>query len=124
MSKRPKYQHPMLLDRARRLRHDATVPENVLWGILRGGRLGGLKFRRQYPIGPYIVDFYCHSARLVVELDGNSHLDKSEPDNQRTAFLRQQGLQVFRVTNGDLRDNLEAVARGIAREAGIDLENL
>jgi very-short-patch-repair endonuclease len=50
-----------MTDRARQLRHDATTTERLLWGLLRGGRLAGLKFRRQYPVGPFVVDFYCHT---------------------------------------------------------------
>ncbi len=100
---------------ARRLRRDATVPERILWSVLRGRRLGGLKFRRQHPVGPFVVDFYCHAAAMVVEVDGRSHED-------RTEYLQQQGLRVFRVTNDDVQDDVEAVARGIAREVGVELE--
>ena len=69
--------------RARRgqLRRDGTIPERLLWGLLRDRRLQGVKFRRQHPIGPYIVDFYCASCGLVVELDGRSHDDRGVPDS-------------------------------------------
>src|SRR5208337_573404 len=60
-------------ENARQLRRNATIPERMLWNRLRGGRLAGLKFRRQQPIGPYIVDFFCHEVGLVVEVDGRSH---------------------------------------------------
>ena len=82
--------------------------------MLRNGRLGGLKFRRQHPIGPYTVDFYCHEIGLVIEVDGMSHEDRGERDQRRTAYLQQQGLCVFRVTNQDVSSDSEAVRRGIA----------
>ena len=61
---------------ARDLRQTGTPPEQLLWLALRNEQIGGLKFRRQYPIGPYVVDFYCHSAKVAVEVDGMSHEDK------------------------------------------------
>jgi len=87
---------------------------------LRGGRLGGLKFRRQRPIGPFTVDFYCHEIGLVVEVDGASHEDRDEHDRKRTEYLEQQRLRVFRVTNTDVMTDAEAVARGIATVAGVN----
>jgi len=95
---------------ARRLRRNATIPERMLWNRLRGGSLAGLKFRRQQPIGPYIVDFFCHEAALVVEVDGRSHDDRGKEDCQRETFLReQQRLQVLRVSNDDVLKETEAV---------------
>jgi very-short-patch-repair endonuclease len=120
MVNKPGRATPLIVERARKLRREATVPERLLWSVLRARRLAGLKFRRQYPIGPYIVDFYCQDARLVVEVDGMSHEDKQEQDAQREMYLREQGLRVFRVTNSDVNEDLEAVARAIVREAGID----
>ena len=120
MANNPGRATPLIVQRARKLRREATVPERLLWAVLRGRRLGGLRFRRQHPIGPYVVDFYCHQARLVVEVDGMSHEDKQEQDAQREMYLREQGLHVFRVTNSDVNEDLEAVARAIAHEAGID----
>ena len=114
--------HQLMLDRMRGLRHKATPPEQLLWSVLRGRRLGGLKFRRQELIEPYIVDFCCRELKLIVELDGMSHDDKQPGDAVRDEWLRQQGFRVFRVTNGDVNEDLEAVARGIAREAGVECE--
>ena len=110
------------IERSRLLRHDSTFPERLLWGALRNGRLGGLKFRRQHPIGPFIVDFYCHQAKLVVELDGDSHIGRADADQRRTAYLEQLGLQVFRVSNDDLLHDKGAVMVAIARKAGLDWE--
>ena len=70
-------------------------------GRLRKGQLGGLKFRRQHAIGPFIVDFCCPSARVVVELDGLSHLGRGQYDDQRTKELAQSGYRVVRVTNDE-----------------------
>jgi very-short-patch-repair endonuclease len=105
---------------ARQLRRDSTFPERLLWSGLRGNRLCGLKFRRQYPVGPYCVDFFCHQASLIVELDGMSHVERTEQDRERTAYLAQRGLHVMRVTNDDVLDDLEAVVRGIALACGVD----
>ena len=76
---------------ARRLRRKATPPEMVFWNLVRNRRLGGLKFRRQQPLGPYIADFYCADARLVVEIDGAVHDERTERDAQRDAWLREEG---------------------------------
>ncbi len=122
MSEKPRPKHPMLTDHARCLRQIATPPEQVLWSVLRGRRLAGLKFRRQEPIGPYIVDFCCREINLIVELDGMSHDDKQSRDAVRERWMKDQGYRVIRVTNWDVNEDLEAVARFIAREAGVDID--
>jgi very-short-patch-repair endonuclease len=81
------------LENARALRHASTDAERMLWQHLRGGRLG-LKFRRQHPIPPYIADFCCVSAKLVVELDGSQHSEAT--DRERTRYLESQGWRVLR----------------------------
>jgi very-short-patch-repair endonuclease len=103
--------------RAIELRRNATHPEQILWSVLCRRQLGGLKFRRQHPIEPYIVDFYCSSANLIVELDGESHEGRQKYDKDREAFLRKLGLRVVHVTNDDVLNNLEGVAEHILREA-------
>ncbi len=113
--------NPGTTGRARELRANSTWPEKIVWGKLRAGRLGGLKFRRQHPIGPYVVDFFCHEIGLVVEIDGASHEDRAEKDRERAAYLEQQGLRVFRVTNADVMSDPEAVGMGIARAAGVTI---
>jgi very-short-patch-repair endonuclease len=106
-------------EHARRLRCTATIPERMLWNRLRGGALAGLKFRRQQPIGPSIVDFFCHEIGLVVDVDGRSHDDRWKADSQREAFLReQQRLRVPRVTNDDVLKETESVLIAILRAAG------
>lgn len=109
-----------MTQRARELRSNASIPERMLWGLLRGRRLCGIKFRRQHAIGPYVADFFCEKAKLVVELDGESHTGQGIADAQRTAFLESRGLRVIRVANDDLLRDSDAVATYIARAAGAE----
>src|SRR5512137_2376652 len=108
-----------MIDRARALRRENTPPEQLLWLALRNGQIGGLKFRRQHPIGPYVADFYCHAAGLVVEIDGMSHDDTVTQDAERTKYIEGCRLRVLRVTNGDVMNDLDAVTREIARLGGV-----
>ena len=99
--------------RARRLRGDMTLPEVLLWKALRD-RPGGLKFRRQHPAGAFILDFYCASARLAIELDGWGHdsADARRKDEARSAFLRSQRIATLRVPAKVVLEDCEtAVAR-------------
>ena len=104
-----------LRDRAKDLRHTAPYPEKLLWGVLRGRRLQGLKFRRQVPIDAYIVDFLCHEYLLIVELDGESHRDRGLADQQREAKLRSLGYDVLRISNDDVIQDLETVCLAILK---------
>lgn len=108
--------------RARQLRRDMTGPERVLWQAIRNRQLAGLKFRRQHSIGPFIADFACESLKLVVELDGDSHIDQYEHDRRRQDYLVEQGYRVFRVDNDDVLKELETVLEGILLASGIALE--
>ncbi|MBM3534214.1 MAG: endonuclease domain-containing protein [Alphaproteobacteria bacterium] len=101
---------------ARRLRISATDAEQVLWKALRKRQLDGLKFRRQHPIGPYILDFMCEERRLAVELDGGQHT--VEKDAARTAWLADRGIRMVRFWNNDVLSNLPGVIETIRREAG------
>jgi very-short-patch-repair endonuclease len=94
--------------RARSLRVDITNAERKLWYALRDRRFAGYKFRRQVPIGPYIADFVCYSARLVVEVDGGQHAD-SPRDARRDRWFGQNGFRVLRFWNNDVLKNLEGV---------------
>ena len=109
-------------NKAVELRQNSTKPEQLLWPVLNRKQLGGLKFRRQHPIEPYIVDFYCASEKLVIELDGESHEGKQAYDAKREEQLRKLGLKIFRFTNDDVIHNLEGVAMAILREAGVSLD--
>jgi very-short-patch-repair endonuclease len=97
-------------DRARRLRRDQTEAEARLWEVLRAGRLEGWKWRRQAPVGPFIVDFLCLEAGLAVELDGGVHAERVEYDARREAYLRRAGLQVLRFWNAEVMEDRDAVA--------------
>ena len=102
--------------RARQLRRDQTPEERVVWRELRAGRLG-LKFRRQWPVGGYVVDFVCFEARLIVELDGGQHAaeDARAYDTARTAVLEAGGFTVLRIWNSEVRQNLPGVLDSIDR---------
>ena len=100
------------LVKAKRLRRDLTVSERKLWSVLRNAQLGGAKFRRQQPIGPFIADFVCQDCRLIVEADGGQHAE-SATDVRRTAFLEEKGYRVLRFWNNDILENVEGVAQVI-----------
>ncbi len=95
--------------RAKELRQQMTPSEKVVWDRLRSRRLGGFKFRRQHPVGPYIADFYCATPRLVVEVDGSVHAGQAEEDEQRSQRLAEYGYQVLRVSNMEIETDLESV---------------
>ena len=97
--------------RARALRASSTSAEENLWSELRARRLGGYKFVRQAPIGPYFVDFLCCERRVIVEVDGATHGEDHEivADHARTAHLNRLGYRVFRAWNGDIFDNMDGV---------------
>ncbi|ODB84881.1 DNA (cytosine-5-)-methyltransferase [Candidatus Thiodiazotropha endoloripes] len=93
---------------AKRLRQNMTDAERVLWKHLRAHRLSGQKFRRQQPVGPYIVDFIHFSEKLIIECDGGQH-NQSSTDRKRDAWLSQQGFQILRFWNHDILNNTESV---------------
>jgi very-short-patch-repair endonuclease len=99
---------------ARQKRHEPTTMEDALWRQIRNRRVAGAKFRRQYAIGRFIVDFYCAEARLIIEVDGSIHDYSQEEDRIRQAFLEGLGLQVIRFTNGDVSQHPHAVLERIA----------
>jgi adenine-specific DNA-methyltransferase len=105
-------------EHARVLRQDATIPERLLWSKLRGGRLRGIKFRRQHPMSEFILDFYCQDRRLVIELDGDSHIEQARYDTERTAALLREGVQVLRIGNDDVLRDLDAVLQMILQACG------
>jgi very-short-patch-repair endonuclease len=100
------------LERAKALRRSLTEQEKKLWGALRDRRLGGFKFRKQQPIGPFIADFVCQDRRLIVEVDGSQHAE-SQTDAGRDAFLNDKGYRVLRVWNNDVTGNLSGVLAAI-----------
>jgi very-short-patch-repair endonuclease len=103
---------------ARRFRRELTPPEARLWLRLKG-RPEDVHFRKQHPVGPYIVDFYCAAARLVVEVDRQIHNvpEVQARDDIRTKWLTQQGLEVVRITGADIMDDPDEAALGIILRA-------
>jgi very-short-patch-repair endonuclease len=109
---------------ARRLRQNQTSGEKSLWYKLRDRRFHGLKFRRQVPIGPYIVDFFCLEKHLVIEIDGDTHFvpGAKERDDVREKFLIEKGLRVLRFTNAQSVEALDWVLDELKRELKIKEE--
>jgi very-short-patch-repair endonuclease len=105
----------------RSLRRTATDAEAALWSELRDRRLGGFKFRRQHPCGPFILDFYCAEGSLAIELDGGQHFE--EPtlayDERRSAFVRERGIDVLRFPNDVVFSDRLGVLEAIAAALGI-----
>jgi very-short-patch-repair endonuclease len=99
--------------RAKQMRHDPVSLEKFFWSHLRNRQLGGFKFRRQVPIGPYIADFVCDVRKLVVELDGPFHANRKDYDAKRDLYLEQLGYRVWRFSNGSAADDWPATLRSI-----------
>ena len=108
--------HPVILAHAREMRHPQTPAEATVWRTLRNRRCG-YKFRRQHPVDRFIADFYCSIARLLIEIDGDSHFEVSqeEYDQARTEYLEELEYKVIRFTNNDVRYNINAVVDEILR---------
>jgi very-short-patch-repair endonuclease len=108
------YAYPPILQRAREMRHPLTPAEAKVWARVRNQQLG-VKIRRQHPIGHFIADFYCASARLVIEIDGDTHAapDQADYDSARTQWLVERGYRVIRFSNNDVQANIEGVLGAI-----------
>ncbi len=106
---------PELRSFARKLRKEATDAEQCMWNLLRNRRLSGFKFRRQRPIGNYVIDFYCHEAHLGVELDGGQHNepDKQKKDALRSSFLESKGVTIIRFWNDEVLRETESVLEAL-----------
>ena len=100
-------------DLARNLRKNQTDAEQVLWLQLRNRRFLNYKFRRQFAIDPYIVDFVCLELKLIIELDGSQHIEQNELDTKRTLFLKQRNFKVIRFWNNDLFIQIDGVLETI-----------
>ena len=90
-----------------------TDAESLMWGLLRSRRLADAKFRRQHPLGRYILDFYCHDHKLCVELDGSQHIEQEEYDLARAAWLQGQGIASLRFWNNQVLNETESVMEAI-----------
>ncbi|AFD05617.1 endonuclease domain-containing protein [Solitalea canadensis] len=110
--------YPSLFEKARLLRKRSTAAEDLLWNCLRDRNLNGIKFRRQHPILTYIVDFYAHSHKLIIEVDGGYHLTKEqqEYDEGRSFELRELGLTIVRFSNDEVMYDLNYVLMRILGE--------
>ena len=108
---------PGKIERAKELRHAMTVEERLLWGALRRTAVDDLHFRRQQVIAGFIVDFYCHSAALAVEVDGAAHRETTDYDRERDQILEARGVRVIRFSNAAVRRSLPKVLALIAMAA-------
>ena len=108
----PSRRSPDRIARARQLRHGDNLAEAILWTELKASKLGGHKFVRQMPIGPYFADFACRSAKLIIELDGSQHAD-SEYDRRRDEFMQAQGYSILRFWSHDALKHLPSVCETI-----------
>ena len=99
---------------ARQLRRDLSLPEKLLWVRLRGAEV---RFRRQHPIGPYVLDFYCAAAKLAIEVDGTAHDFGNRPrrDEVRTEWLKHQGMEVLRIPAAEVLADPDAVADALIK---------
>jgi len=102
-----------LKNRAKELRNNSTPAERQLWTHLSRKQLYGIKFRRQHVIAPYILDFYCSSKKLAIEIDGGTHIDREKYDQAREDFLREKGIKVIRFTNTEVKQNPAVVLERI-----------
>ncbi len=105
-------------EKRKELRNNMTKAEVILWSRLKGKQLNGLKFRRQYSVEPYIIDFYCVKRRLAIEVDGDSHFEEGarEYDEKRQKFIERFNIKFLRFTNSDIYENLDGVTEMISNE--------
>lgn len=103
---------------ARNLRKNSTIQEKRLWNLLKNHKFHGLKFKRQQPVGNYIVDFICKEAKIIIEVDGGQHneMENIEADNVRTVFLESKGYKVIRFWNNEIYENIEGVIKRLESE--------
>ena len=113
--------HPEARTPARQLRTGMTTPERALWSALRANQLG-VKFQRQVVLAPYIADFAARSERLIIEIDGDTHVGREVEDAARTASLEARGYRIIRFTNAEIGTNMDGVLRRIVIELGRDTE--
>jgi very-short-patch-repair endonuclease len=106
--------------RAQALRKNPTDAERKLWAYLRLRQLGGYKFRRQHPVGPYIVDFICIQRKLIIEVDGGQHDERRCYDVKRDKWLQENGFKVLRFWNNEVLTNIDDVMEVIASKLGLE----
>ncbi|MEK6726880.1 MAG: endonuclease domain-containing protein [Deltaproteobacteria bacterium] len=113
------YNEQTLRERRKGLRRSQTDAEKLLWGRLRYKQVYGLKFYRQFSVGPYILDFFCPQIKLAVELDGGQHAEEEnkEYDAVRTSYLKEMGIEVLRFWNNEVIQNVEGALSEISRKS-------
>ncbi len=112
----PRKRIPRDLQKARELRDNLSLPEALLWRLLKGSP-DGVHIRNQHPIGPYVLDFYCAKAKVAFEIDGRAHDmgDRPDRDAKRDAWLRDQGIEVVRISASEVLKSPEDVAESVVR---------
>jgi very-short-patch-repair endonuclease len=113
---------PALKQRRQELRRNQTEAEKTFWSHLRNGKLHGMKFYRQYSVGPYVLDFYCPAMKLAIEVDGGQHnqVESQEYDAVRSEYLKEQGIDVMRFWNHELLIDINSVLNKIAERINQD----
>ena len=101
--------NPQYVKRVRALRKQQTNTEKFFWAKIRGRQIAGFKFYRQYPIGRYILDFYCPERKIAVELDGSQHMEERKQDEIRSKYLKSQNITVVRFWDNEILQNVESV---------------
>lgn len=107
--------HDQTRDFAKTLRRRLSLPEGLLWRAIKTRKLAGLHFRKQHPIGPYVLDFYCHAVKLAVEVDGQSHGfgDRPERDERRDLWLAAKGIRTLRISASTVLRDVDDATRTI-----------
>ena len=104
---------PITFIRARNLRESMTNAEMMLWERLRNTQLPGFRFKAQHPVDCFIADFYCHKAKLVIEVDGKIHIKRTEYDKDRTEYFNSLGIRVLRFTNEEIERDIDQIIEKI-----------
>ena len=109
------------IEKSRELRKNMTVQERKLWNIIRNRQFFGYRFRRQFPIGQYIVDFVCREKKIIIEIDGGQHneINNIEYDKKRTEFLNSEGFKVIRFWNNEIDNNIDGVYKKLKEDFNI-----
>ena len=110
---------PGIFQKAEMLRNKMTIQEEKMWNFLKKKPLG-YKFRRQHPFGIYILDFYCHSKRLCIEIDGKNHLHQIDYDKERTQFINSFGVEEIRFLNENILNNFDKIEKAILGYLRVD----
>jgi len=111
------YNEAEFKERRKELRNNMTLAEITLWRYLKCGGMEGLKFRRQFGIGPYVVDFFCYEYKLAIELDGDSHIGREAYDQRRQKYIEDRGVSFLRFLNTEVHEGTGGAVETIRKEA-------